>query len=122
MTIPAHLYRKAPAGSIFAQAETVLSESVWTEGSVAPDGSKLFSFTATSASSYNVIWEDVSDGGGYTGDIQVAAYKSDQATSFFIKEEAPPQTVALGAGQKIFVIVEEGGVEGTFRVMVQPVS
>jgi hypothetical protein len=70
----------------------------------------------------------MSDGGwrgGYTGDIEVAACRSDQVTLVFIEYEGDypsPQTVPLGAGETIFIIVEGAYSSGTFGVMVQPAA
>ncbi len=82
---------------------------------------KLYSFTAPSAGSYQIFWEDGDEPGGYTGGIGVAAYKSDQVTSFFIPGPGSPQTVSLGTGEKMLVIVS-GNASGTFRIMVRPVG
>jgi hypothetical protein len=119
-----HFYRKVPGDSIFAKAETALSEGGWTEGTITEGGMKLYSFTAPSAGSYQISWEDSQNGGaytGYTGSIGVAAYKSDQVTPFFLNESRPPQTVSLGEGEKMLVIVS-GRADGTFRIMVRPVG
>jgi len=109
-------YRKnyAPVASIFSKTGTELSPGVMTEGTVAPHDMQLYTFTASSTGNYMLSWEAYG--------IGVAAYKSDQATSLFIHEGAHSllETIALGAGEKIFVIVDGATGWGTFRVMVQP--
>jgi hypothetical protein len=119
-----HFYRKVPGDSIFAKAETALSEGGWTEGTITEGDMKLYSFTAPSAGSYQISWEDSQNGGaytGYTGSIGVAAYWSDQVTPFFLNESRPPQTVSPGESEKMLVIVS-GRADGTFRIMVRPVD
>jgi hypothetical protein len=116
-----HFYRKTPGDSIFAHAETALSAGGWIEGTISKGDKKLYSFTAPSAGSYQIAWEDSQNGAAYTGSVGVAAYKSDHVTPLFLNESRPPQTVSLGAGEKIFVIVD-GMSSGTFRIMVSPVG
>ena len=111
-------YRKGyePEGSVFAQTATVLTESVSTPVTWVPYDLKLCSFTASTAGDYNVSWS----GGG--SDKVVGAYKSDQVTSLFVNEAGSlpsPQTVSLGATEKIFIIVY-GDTGGPLDLMVQP--
>lgn len=118
------LYRKGtePEGSIFEQPETALTVGNWSDGDLPIQHTKkLYSFTSASAGNYAVSWEDSSDGGSYTGDINVSAYKSDQPTEIFYDHNGltPPQTVALAASKKIFIIVEASFSGGTYRIKVQ---
>ena len=118
------LYRKGtePGGSIFSQPETALAAGNWTDGDLPIQHSKkLYSFTSSSAGNYAVSWEDSSDGGSYTGDINVSAYETDEATEIFYDHNgtAPPQTVALGDSEKIFIIVEASFSGGTYRLKVE---
>jgi hypothetical protein len=118
-------YRKGyePGGSVFSQIPTVLVQGAWTDGTISThNGMKLFSFTAPSAGSYQVSWKDMSDGGGYTGDVEPAAYRSDENTLIFIDHEGDypsPQTVSMNADETIYIIIEASYSAGTFSVMVQ---
>ena len=115
---PTPHYRKGyePGGSVFAQTPTVLTESVWTQVTCAPYDLKLCSFAASSAGDYNVTLY-----GSASGKV-VGAYKSDQVTSLFINEAGSlpsPQTVSLGATEKMFIIVY-GSTDGLADLIVQP--
>jgi len=93
----------------------VLSPGIMTEGTVAHYDMQLYSFTASSAGNYNVSW--LSPG------IGIAAYKSDQVTSFFVHESPQNpllETIALAEGEKIFIIVDPSQGWGPFSLMVQP--
>jgi uncharacterized protein (DUF2141 family) len=109
-------YRKGSAlvDSVFTRAEHVLSPGIMTEATAAHQDMQLYSFTALSAGNYGVSWESYG--------IGIAAYRSDQTTSIFIHEDVHEplfETIALAAGEKIFITVDPAKGWGSFRVMVQ---
>ena len=114
-----HHYRKGyePGGSVFSQNPTLLTESVSTSVTWSSVDLKLCRFTASSAGNYYVSW---SGGGG--SDKVVGVYKSDQMTSVFLNQGgqlSSPQTVSLGATEKIFIILY-GDTGGPLDIMIQP--
>jgi hypothetical protein len=117
-------YRKGtePGGYLYDQTETELSAGVWKEGTLPVHDLKLYSFMASSAGDYEVRWEQ-GDTPPYTAHVDFYVYRSDQATLIFVcREEAPkpsPQTVTLGASEKIFLIVYTRYEGGTFRIKVE---
>jgi hypothetical protein len=89
-----------------------------------------YSFTAVSAGSYHLRWDDSGDGsGGYKGDIWVEAYRaSGESASISTQNDdgykLPDAPFELAAGETVLVKVERNSDSsiGTYAILCQPAS
>lgn len=114
--------RKGTEPNIFDETPTELSEGMWTEGSIQEEELQLYNFAASSAGAYDISWEE-EDPLGYNAGIYVWAFDTDHDPFYVLDHDLrgddSPETIALIAGQEIFIIVE-GDQNGTYRIMIQP--
>jgi hypothetical protein len=123
--VTVHNYRKGyePDGSIFSNPATVLTANDWASDSIdSLEEVDIFTYTAAGDGVHTVEWDDDGDGsGGYTGDIMVTVYASDQLNMFFEEEEdgfhgieeQNEQPVLLDEGDLIYIIVEQSFLSGS---------
>jgi fibronectin type 3 domain-containing protein len=88
---------------------TSLTYNSWEDGTLAAGQVHWYQFTASTAGTYAVQWDDSDHGGGKYGDVVVSAYRvSDETPVFFrldVRYDNPP-TISVGAGETIYLRVE----------------
>jgi hypothetical protein len=90
----------------------------WQSATISAAGAAFYGFDATAATPYVIAWDDVPDGSGQTGDIQVGAWYG--TTNLFSNIDSgytEPQLVSISSSEKVFIRVEaKEGAAGSYRL------
>ena len=91
---------------------------IYLSGDVTNDDKSWYYFNAVKDQKYGIVWKKYGTI-GYTGNIQVSAYREDKATSYFIDVDSfysIPQTITALAFEKVYLKVSAPNIKGTFAI------
>jgi hypothetical protein len=109
-----------PGGWVFDQTPIPLSDGVWAESELVPLSMDLYKFVAPADGMYGVETRGSDYYPTYTLEsVNYEVYAADQRTKLsadWDSDEPTPETVALGAGQVAYVIVDARSEGGTYAI------
>jgi len=89
---------------------------IYLSGDVTDDDIRWYYFNAVANQKYDIVWKEYGIT-GYTGNIQVTAYREDKLTSYFsnIDSYSNAQTITALASEKVYLKVN-ASTKGTFAI------
>jgi len=102
--------------------ENALIFNTYVSKTLSAGQTKWYYFPGTLGKSYNIYWDDASEGSGnYTADVVVSGYREDQTTPYFTDIDngySSPQTINVLATEDTYLKVTNQGSTGDFAIRI----